>query len=98
MYTSNTFSAAPTQAPNREIKATSAPAAGLVWEEATRFNWGTVAIGTTSQFTFYVINNGSVQATGLTLTGMSGNIYQQVGGTCNTVLNPGVQCSYNFAF
>ncbi len=89
---------------SRLITGTGVTPANLTITEAPFYDYGTIAVGSTSSNVFVVANTGGHIATSLNEIGLAapfqfvGGTFPGVGGTCTTSLNPSTNCTLFIEF
>lgn len=87
------------QSATRGVQGTGAAPAALSISDATTYDFGTIAVGSTVEKVFTVQNSGGVAATALAGSGLTGSFafkggtFPGTGGTCTTSLNASGNCT-----
>ncbi|MCC7402812.1 MAG: choice-of-anchor D domain-containing protein, partial [Bdellovibrionales bacterium] len=88
----------------RDVKGTGVSAAQLTISNTPLYDFGTKALGSTSEYTFTVDNTGAVTASGITGGGLAapfafkGGSYPGTGGNCSASLAASASCSIVVTF
>ncbi|MCB0367758.1 MAG: choice-of-anchor D domain-containing protein, partial [Bdellovibrionales bacterium] len=86
------------QTVTNNVQGTGAPLANLIISDGATYDFGTKALGSTTEKTFNIDNTGGVPATGITGTGLAtpwsfkGGSYPGTGGNCGVTINAGATC------
>ncbi len=97
--TVNYFNGSTFQTATRSLVGTGATPAVLTISEADPYNYGSVAVGSTTSHTFTVTNSGGVSATSMNGSGLAapytftGGVFPGTGGTCSSTLAAGTTCT-----
>ena len=98
------FDGAATQSATRALTGLSAPAATMTISDATTYDYGTKATGSSTDKTFSVTNSGGVNATSVVASALAtpftfkDGAYPGTGGTCGTTLNASQACTVVVTF
>jgi alpha-tubulin suppressor-like RCC1 family protein len=74
-----------------------ASAATLTLSPASPYNFGNVAVGGSQNITLTLTNSGGVNASSISLTGLSG-VFSTSNNTCSGILTPGASCTYTLEY
>ncbi len=97
--TINYFDRVASQSATRPMTGTGVNPALLVIDQGPTYNFGTVAVGGSSDVTLNVTNNGAFLASVMSGSGLTvpftfkGGVYPGTGGTCASNLNAGASCT-----
>lgn len=97
--TINYYDGGANQTASRPMTLTAVPPALLTISDGPTYDYGTRAVGSSTNRTFTIANSGGVSASSMTASGLiapytfAGGTYPGIGGTCGTNLSAGAQCT-----